>query len=353
MKKIVSFVLATAMVMASATAVYAAGNTTTLTATNGVTVYDKDGEQIKTLDSGLAADVEFGTTMYLDVAELFVDQGLSVTDLNKKDLVNFSSKKTTGSKFISGISLVTEKKIGDMNNRGTYIKVDASNSLNTDEEKVKFDVTFKVRKENALKAGTVVGDTYKASITMWVSNNTVNSDVETGGKGVYTPEKNEENEIVWSDSTGDVAMVRFNAHNEAKKMYIKLSTNSVESVYKNYADKVNADVYFRDFKGTSEIPSTSRASLYLYSPWEEVDIYNVYIYTIVDGKLIDKTTEFSWVADENAWTTKTRTLGTYVISDKDLEIEEEYIGTPDDNKEVTDEVIEELPEKVVPNTGRY
>lgn len=357
MKKFLCLLLASAM-CAGMVVTAAAANSTTLTATAGVKAYDDDGDLITTVDSGLSADVEFDKDLYLSITDLFADQGLNVADVDDKDLVSFSAKKNEGSKYIEKISLVTEKKLDNLSGRDSYIKVTTKDSMALDEEKVQFTIKFKVKKDDALEIGSGKSDEYEAKFTLWVSNPVVSDSLDTGDRGIYKPEKNDENEIVWAGADGDVAMLRFDSDDDSDKMFIKLSTKSIEDVYVRYGDPVDADLYFRSFAGTPTIPSTSRASLFLYNPWadsdDDVNINRVRIYSYDKGEVTDVTELFKWDSEEEAWVTKTRTLGSYIISDKELDIEEEIddpeIIDPSDDTSIS---TPEENTKPVPNTGRW
>lgn len=354
MKKTLAMILAASMCCSLAVTAFAAG-VTDITATGGTKVYDADGNLLATLDSGFSTDVEFDQTLYIDVADLVVDQGLSLADINDDDKVSFSSKKTTGSKYISKLSLESEYRLDGHSGRGTYIKLTSADILTTDEQKVQFTATFKAKKDDAILTGSKSGDKFEADFTIWLSNPEVSDDITAGDGGVYKPEKNDDNELVWSDGSGDVAMLKFYADDSASKMAIKLSTKSISSIYTEYGDPVDAELYFRAFQGVTNIPSTSRANLYLYSPFEDddVDYRDVFIYTLVDGELSDATMLFKWDSEEEAWTCKTRQLGTYIISDTELILEEELPATPVTPSTPTVTVPGETPDKVVPNTGRW
>lgn len=328
MKKIISMLLAVSMCFSMGISAVAS-NTKEITATGGVKIYDKDGDLITTLDSNLSADVEFDTKMYINVSDLFTDQGLDVSDLKSDKLVRFSAKKDTGGKYISKISLATEKKLGKLP-RGSYITLTSSDSLSVDEEKVRFTVKFRTREDGVLDSGSLSGDQYEATFTLWISNPKVSDYIEAGKRGIYEPEENDESEITWSDSDGDIAMLKFNVDSDSEKMYIKLSTKVVEDLYAKYGDPVNADLYFRTFPGIKNISSTSRASLYLYNPWEydySVVPTEIYIYSYADGKLTDVSNNFVWDENEGAWITRTRSLETYILSDKKLNTESDSLST--------------------------
>lgn len=92
-------------------------------------------------------------------------------------------------------------------------------------------------------------------------------------------------------------------------------------------------------------------------PWDEADDYtpypnDCYIYEVDSrGNLTDVTSSFSYSRSEReipGWTTRTRTLGTYIVSDTELDLEQDYDIDLDDN--ATDSYEEQI--KVNPSNRR-
>ena len=171
------------------------------------------------------------------------------------------------------------------------------------------------------------------------------------------PDDNDTNVLVWGD---DRAALEFESDDDASKFYAKMSTKSIADIYTEYGDPVNADLWFYDFVGSSTIPSTSRAWLTLGIPWDDNDDYtpdptSCYIYELdADGNLTDVTSSFSYSEDEReipGWSRQTRTLGTYIVSDTELDIAP-VDDTTTDEPAPEPETPSTTPEKPIPNTGR-
>ena len=200
------------------------------------------------------------------------------------------------------------------------------------------------------------GEKVKVDMTFWVNNlieDGTDADKDAGDAFVFNPDSNETNMIVWNTENGERASLKFDADDDASKFYAKLSIKSNPAIYSEYADPVGADLWFYDFVGNTSIPATSRATLTLGIPWNEDDDYSpaspedCFIYRLVDGELQDVTKNFTYNSDGDidGWSTRTRELGTFIVSDMELDIEvagaveEPVVSTP----ATTD--------KVIPNTG--
>ena len=287
------------------------------------------------------------TTYWIPVYEmqgwsnLWADKDFN--ELGDTDLFKWSfDKDGEGSKLIKSITVVNDKKLDQDKTangvRTTYLKVVTNQTFDDGEKKAKIDIEIKPKKsdpkeyEKMFQNVTKVDTTKKAkvSLTLWVSNVEENGDdvdVETGDGFVFVPADNEENTIVYGD---DRAALFFYADDDADKFYAKLSTKAMMDIYTEYGDPADADLWFYDFVGNKTIPSTSRATLTLGIPWDEDDTYvpdptNVYIYELkTDGSLVDVTDKFTYSEDNDSttgiegWTIKTRTLGTYIVSDAEL-----------------------------------
>ena len=287
------------------------------------------------------------TTYWIPVYEmqgwsnLWADKDFN--ELGDTDLFKWSfDKDGEGSKLIKSITVVNDKKLDQDKTangvRTTYLKVVTNQTFDDGEKKAKVDVEIKPKKTNnddydyVFTGSNKVDTSEKAtfSLTFWVSNKEENGedvDVETGDGFVFNPTDNENNTIVYGD---DRAAIFFAADDDASKFYAKLSTKSMSDIYTEYGDPVDADLWFYDFVGNKTIPSTSRATLTLGIPWDEDDDYvpdptNVYIYELkTDGSLVDVTDKFTYSEDNDSttgiegWTIKTRTLGTYIVSDAEL-----------------------------------
>ena len=264
-------------------------------------------------------------------------------------------KDGDGKSLISKIEQVEEKRLGGMT-RASYLKVTLKDTTATDERKANAEIEFKAKKD---KDGSwKKGETAILNLNMWISNKKVSGsdgDADTGEKIYFSPEANENNVLIWGD---DRAALEFTADDDAKDFYARLSTKSMSDIYSEYGDPVDADLWFYDFVGNPSIPSTSRAYLTLGIPWDDDDDYtpnphDVYIYRLdKDGYLEDVTAMFTYSEDDReieGWTTRTRTLGTYIVSDTELDIDSYY--DDDDDTEVPSIDVSNN-QKPVPNTGR-
>ena len=130
-------------------------------------------------------------------------------------------------------------------------------------------ITFKARKTlDASKGGPwQAGDTATLDLTMWIENTKKSGsdeDADVGDRIYIDPESNEYNTFVWGD---DRAALEYHADDNAKAFYARLSTKADIDIYTDYGDPVDADLWFYNFIGNPEIPSTSRAWLTLGIPW--------------------------------------------------------------------------------------
>ena len=203
-------------------------------------------------------------------------------------------------------------------------------------------------------------DKITVDMTFWVNNvieDGEDTDMDAGDAFVFNPTSNEENLIIWNTENGERASLKFDADDDADKFYAKLSIKSNSSIYAEYGDPVGADLWFYDFVGSSAIPATSRATLTLGIPWDEDDDYvpaspeYCYIYRLnSDGTLEDVTSSFTYDEDGDidGWYTRTRELGTFIVSDLELDIDVAGAEEVTDPDEVVDT---ETPDKVIPNTG--
>lgn len=282
--------------------------------------------------------------------------------LTDKDYFKFSSDKDDGSKYVSKIEVVDDKKLGSLD-RTAYLKITLADSTTTSDLKSTGSVEFKAKKSSADAKVTdgvwAASDSFKINYTFWINNVKKSNDdnVDTGDRVYFDPTKNETNTLVWGD---DRAAIYFEANDDASKFYARLQTKSDSSIYSTYGDPVNADLWFYDFVGNPTIPSTSRASLTLGIPWDEDDDYtpnpeDCFIYEKdADGNLVDVTSKFTYDADNDSttgiegWTIKTRTLGTYIISDTELDT----TVADDVDEEPADDTSSTIGGgKEIPNTG--
>ena len=319
----------------------------------GAALEDKDGDafNIRAISSEgrLVLDgVTPGQTFYIKLGEngydlpTTLDSRLSpapvalASQLADDDLFRLSiDRDGDGKSLISSITQVDEKRLKEDGVRGSYLKVVLKDSTATEEKKARATITFKARKTlDASKGGPwQAGDTATLDLTMWIENTKKSGsdeDADVGDRIYIDPESNEYNTFVWGD---DRAALEYHADDNAKAFYARLSTKADIDIYTDYGDPVDADLWFYNFIGNPEIPSTSRAWLTLGIPWDEDSDYHpdprdVYIYQVDKyGDLEDVTDRFTYSDDAYAiegWTIRTRQLGTYIISDTELDLDTGY-----------------------------
>ena len=383
-KKLLSAMLAGATVISIASVSVFAGNVAMGTA------YNSDGEASEDIVgftssiSGLAlnsqdnigADPVYpGSTVYIPLAtemnEKFGSSAVFVEDVVNEDYFKFDVDKDVNAKLVKSVTIVDDKKLSDNLSRSAYLKIEFADTTSTDESKTTGDITFKAKadfdsyakkNDQPVTTGSNVwqkDDRFTIHYNFWVSNREVGNDdnPDTGDGIVMNPDDNDTNVLVWGD---DRAALEFESDDDASKFYAKMSTKSIADIYTEYGDPVDADLWFYDFVGSSTIPSTSRAWLTLGIPWDDNDDYtpdptSCYIYELdADGNLTDVTSSFSYSEDEReipGWSRQTRTLGTYIVSDTELDIAP-VDDTTTDEPAPEPETPSTTPEKPIPNTGR-
>ena len=360
MKKLVASLLAVATVASMASMTAFADRKFIAEVGNGY-IFDDDKTEIK------VNEIQPDETFYIDLSLLANEN----TDLPAgKLLVNedmFKVKVKKGdddSKMIKKIS-VTEKNIDKDDGRENVIKIELKDDMTDKDYKINPSVTF-TAKYDMMDNGDKAGDADTATIkngekfevklsNFFVSNKEQKGDYDwESGKGgfVAKPTKNDDNEITWEDKNDTIAKLTFEGDDDVNKYYPKLSTKWDESDYaENFA---NTDAYIRNFVGNPTISATARPVLELNNPFvnddDELTVAHedTVIYQVVDGALVDVTDKFTMGENEDGdevFTIKTRTLGTYIISNGAAVASEE---------EVPEEV--EAPEeeqKANPGTGRF
>lgn len=299
----------------------------------------------------------------LDDSILTNDRGIvaNTADLGDNKLFSFNVDKKTNSKLVNSITLVTEKSI-NKSGRHDWIKIVLNDATMTTEQKFEGTVTFRARKtsdsgapDNKFLGEAYSGDTYKLKLNIWINNKKITDgdNPDAGDRVYFEPTDGDTNTIVWGD---DLAALTFDAVSDADKFYARLSTKSSSEIYSKYGDPANADLYFFDFVGNPVVSSTSRATLTLGIPWDTSDDYtpdpaSVYIYQITSGgKLIDVSNQFTYSEDDQeieGWSTRTRTLGSYVVSDVELDLDKDETVKDEDS----DNDGSSSTDKDVPNTG--
>ena len=226
---------------------------------------------------------------------------------------------------------------------------------------IHISITFTAKTTSTDKIGKgtfVKGDEIVIDYSFWINNEKKSNDdnPDSGDRVYFDPDDNDTNTLIWGD---DRAALKFEADDDASKFYARLSTSTDRTLYAEYGDPVDADLWFYDFVTNPTIPSTSRATLTLGIPWDDDDDYipdpeSCFIYEKdADGNLTDVTDKFTFSEDDEeipGWSMKTRVLGTYVLSDTELDIEAINADDEDDD-DAADDVTTPDGGKDIPQTG--
>lgn len=349
MKKLIAAAMAAVLALGVQVTAFAASiNTQTkdITALTGMPI-DEDGKQVSAGDS-----VAPNQKIYY----LIPPQAAGL--LNNSKNFRLSVRKTTNGKLIKSVKLVEKKLLPNSkteytvpaknaainktdastyrtylaNRRSTYLEIQLSDTTSTDEFKVELTASFTARKafktpiQYADAATTFFGNTAEENkispndklnlkIRFYVANDSDVGDVTVtvGDKGIIVkPEANSENEITF-ESSDTFAALTFKANNDPDKFYAKLTTKWTTALLAKFK---NTDAVIRRFS-PAMIDASSRATLALNNPFDEdVDPDDVYIYTVNSkGGIVNATRNFVYNEDDDTFETKTRALGTYILSD--------------------------------------
>ena len=384
MKKVLSLVLALACVLSLSAVAFAADPVDT------GKIYNSDGDVSDNVGDPKAGigyvkgdPVTPASTIYVPLGtnmdeDFFNDSAVrgqlgdiprvTLGQLVDTDLFKFSVDKDDGAKLIKSIKVKDDYRLGSMT-RTAYLVIEFNDVTDTDEHKTTGTIEFKAKKDKVAgqKPGSddamtgtgglsawAKNDTYTINYNFWVSNDPVHNDdnPDVGDRVYFDPDKNDTNTIIWGD---DRAALKFESDDDARKFYARLSTSNMSDIYAEYGDPVDADLWFYDFVGHPTVPATSKATLTLGIPWDDDDDYtpdpeNCFIYEVdADGYLVDVTSKFSYSEDDEeipGWSIRTRQLGTYIVSDTELDVTV-------DEPETSEPADVETPNsgKDIPNTG--
>lgn len=363
MKRTISTLLAALLVFGAGSLSVFAAETVNMPFDENFEVLDDDGDTVNEFtesDGKITADVHPGKEYYVALPDDSTnvplgDGSATIADITDDDEFSFKLDRDKNGGLLDAVSFVSKRFNGK--ERQDYIKIDMDDSDMTEDEKLTFDVYFKAKHSEDAKWSS--GDRVNIRFELWVNNDVEDgedADFEVGEDVVFNPVSNETNIINWGDNY-DVATVKFEANDDADKFYAKLSTKANTQIYRDYGDPANADLFFRTFVGAPRLDTTSRATVTLYNPWSQdddddydIDPYNVYIYEADGGELKDITGNFTYVDEDetemgtDGWQTRTRTLGSYVLSDMPLDTFYDDVSI----EEPVSEIVPEVPTKPNP-----
>ena len=291
-------------------------------------------------------------TLYFELPSVFTDDGNgnpvpgSLIDASLyTDSDFFKAKFDKGddnTKMIKSMAL-SEKNING--NRGPWLEVKLQDDWTDDEYKINPFVKLTAKEDIGFMLD---GEVLQFNVgNYYISNQSEDADQDysagTGGV-VLKPTEDDDNEITWEDENNTIARLTFTGDSDTDKFFPKLSTKWDNSDYEEYFADQNAFIF--DFVAHPTISSTSRATLELYNPYydadeddltvapEDVIIYEV---DLDSGELIDVTDKFT--AGENddgdyVFTTRTRTLGTYIMAEAAVIDDAADDTTEDGGKEI-------------------
>lgn len=289
----------------------------------------------------------FKSTYYFLIDEPDMREYLSNT---KYFTTSISNKKNL--KYLESNPRVTTRRHEGI--RYDAIEVKFAESGSKEEQEVGFTMNFRATSRTAPNGMWQPGDEFQVRFRLYASNeidDSGNADLDAGNTVVFKPHINDDNSVTWGATNYPIASLEFEASSDADDFYAKLSTKSDSRIYDRYGDPADAELFFRTFSGDN-IDATSRGTLTLYNPWVDdrynysPDPMNIWIYRINGDELEDVTGKFEYVREDDTpegiegWQTRTRVLDAYVISDKDLLVDDPG-NDWEDNEDVLPPVIDE------------
>ena len=317
MKKIISAMLAVSLMASMAVTTFAADESKDITVdvTTGLYTYDAEDNTV----THVGGDVEPGEDIYIGVVANDITGTPTADDF---DNYRVTADWDYGSKFVAKPEITTIKVGSD---RIAVIKLDARGSVGTKAQDVVGAITITAKgdalvngaKELVLPVdftyawGETEGDGYIDSSTPVVTFD--------GLDGEVTMEFNGGIEFTVDASSQD-------------DMFLKMDTSVIDSIVDAHPE---ANLDFINFEGA---PSFNKTGV-VYIPAEDEG----FIYLREGDKLT--LIEDAYDKDEEGYVFRTRTLGDWVISDVELDLDDVVVDEPETSKP------ESKPEASKPNTG--
>ena len=280
-----------------------------------------------------AADIMPGTTIKIPVAPttdttvganvlIAAADGISadfnvavsaVTGAPDKVEVTAKNYSIVNVKWDSGKEFVESLKINDeTGNVELKLKQDYTAAIKTTNPK-KLAGSFTLRQKGASNKAITYSLTPASNLFVGYRTETLpvpaavgdDAPIATVEKKIYTTPDIAYSNLTFKTINGDDVNVRVYAK---EKYFVASNANADNKILIANADS-DADISFLNFPAKPTF--NSNATIYFYSVDEEA-----FIYENKDGKLVKSAAK--WDEDEGCWLLKTRTLGSYVISDKAL-----------------------------------
>lgn len=299
MKKVLALVLAGVMAASMSVVAFAADETANVTVT-------------PTKDNVATADVQFGTglvdedgatpeykpgdTFYLNVtgkegaditklATITDDYRLSIDDDSDKNL------------FVSAKLIL--KKIGKDTKKEAYVEIVTKDNFIEDDQELNLTITLNPRNKDVEKAEVLVNGTMNYGPTEDVSKYFT---VESGF--VNFEDIDDDVELYFGDD-GDI---EFHVNSKSDKtLFLRYNDDEDDAIVEKFGD---ASLEFHYFEGNKD---TFKKEGTLYIPADE----GSFLYEVVDGKLV-AVKDAKYDDAKEQFTFKTKTLGNYIVSDKEL-----------------------------------
>ena len=307
MKKVLALVLA---VMMMATVAFAATSPEVENPIGGGTSNAAagrlPGSTLKINDSGIVtADPTHYTLDESDTSKIYVKN------------INSTNYSISNIKYDDGKNLVESVKFNDKNDRVEIKLVKDYTSTKAKQLKMTFTLKGKKVGKGSKPKDIPVAIDFKINYALDDTSISI-TDTDT----VVTPANFDDDSVIYkvaAPNTDKYGTMEFTAEDtdvevevrvyKDDELYLYNETDANDDILKAYAD-TDADLNFLTFKGDPTFNATATVRFY-----KEEDSY---IYGVKDGKLTNVNAK--WDDDEGCFILKTRTLGSYVFSDKKLSV---------------------------------